>query len=197
MKDFDALKDIWTVQSAKPKLDYDSILKQVKKNKASYTAKLLTETLVMLAIVLLLASVWIFKSFVLWTSHLSLFILISCCLYYLIVQIRDYKSLINNNTYLEQPDRFITYLKEYRKKRYILNTRTFTAYSIFIGIAIGLYFIEVFVAAPLWQTIAAISFTIAWFVLCMVLMQSYKKKEQDKLSEIINNLEKLEKQFGE
>lgn len=195
MKDFDALKDIWTGQASVPRLNYGDVLKQVKKNKAGYSKKLLFEGLVMLAVVLLLIGLWVFKSYVLWTSHLSLFILILSCTYYMFVQFRDYKSIENNNSFLEQPEKYITYLKDYKRSRYNLNTRTFSTYSIAIGIAFALYFVEVFIAAPLWQTIAAVSFTVGWFVLCWVLMQSYKKREQEKLQELIGNLENLERQF--
>ncbi|WP_207423482.1 hypothetical protein [Desertivirga brevis] len=195
MKDFDALKDIWTRQASVPKLNSADVLKQVKKNKAGYSKKLLFESLVMMAVVLLLVGLWVFKSFVLWTSHLSIFILILSCTYYMFIQFRDYKSIQNNNSFLEQPEKYIAYLKSYKRSRYNLNTRTFSAYSIAIGIAFALYFVEVFIAAPLWQTIAAVGFTIAWFVFSWVLMQSYKKREQERLQELIVNLENLERQF--
>lgn len=195
MKDFDALKDIWTGQAALPKLNYEDILGQVKKNKSAFANKLLTESGLMGAVILLLIAVWAVSSFALITSHISMVILLGCSVYYFVVQLLDYKSIANTESYLKQPDKYIAYLKAYRQKRYILNTRNYTVYSVLIGIALSLYFVEVFVAAPLWQTIAGVSFTIAWFVICGLLMQSYKKKEQEKLGEIITNLEKLENQF--
>ncbi|WP_207533951.1 hypothetical protein [Desertivirga arenae] len=195
MKDFDALKNIWTGQASVPKLNYEDVLRQVKKTKAGYSKKLLIESLIMSAIIVLLIGLWLFKSFLLLTSHLSLSLLIASCIYYVFIQFKDYKSIRDNNLYLEQPDKYIVYLKRYKTRRYNLNTRTFAIYSTTLGVAFALYFVEVFVAAPLWQTITGVVFTISWFVLCWILMQSYKKREQDKLQEMIGNLEKLEKQF--
>jgi hypothetical protein len=195
MKDFDALRDIWTGQAALPRLNYDEVLHQVKKNKSAFANKLLTETAIMGIVILFLTSIWAISSFALITSHVSMFILLGCSLYYVVTQLLDYKRISNTESYLEQPDKYIAYLKKYRSNRYILNTRNYTIYSILTGIAFALYFIEVFIAAPLWQTVAAISITFAWFVICALLMQSYKKKEQEKLGEMIAALEKLEKQF--
>jgi len=195
MKDFDALKDIWTAQAAVPKLSPEDTLRKVKQAKAGYANKLLIESFLMGGIVLFLAGVWVFSPFVLWTSHVSLALLIVCCIYYLFVQFNDYRGITHDANYLEQPEKYITYLKQHRSRRYLLNTRTYAAYSVSIGLAFALYFIEVFLAAPLWQTIAGVSFTIAWFVFCFIWMQSYRKREQEKLSEMILNLEKIQKQF--
>lgn len=197
MKDFDALRDIWHGQAALPKLSYDDILKQVKKSKTAFANKLLFETLGMLAAILFFVLIWVFKPFLMWTSHLSLLILISCCFYYIIVQFGDFRRISNSESLFQKPDEYIAFLKAYKKNRYTLNTRKYTIYSLFIGIAFGLYFIEVYFVAPLWQTIAGLSFTVAWFIICAYLMRIYIKREQERLSEIIEKLEKLEKQFGE
>lgn len=195
MKDFDALKDIWNGQVNQPGISHDDVLKKLKKSKRSFGNKLLFETSGMLAGVLVFILIWISNPFMMWTTHVSLFIFICCCLYYVIVQIRDYLSISNSGTLLKQPDEYIGYLKEYRRKRYILNTQKYSVYSIFIGIAIGLYFIEVYFVAPLWETIGGILFTAAWFVVCWRLMRIYIKREQDRLREMIENLERLQKQF--
>jgi Flp pilus assembly protein TadB len=197
MKDFDALKDIWHGQLAEPKLSYDDILKGVRSSKSSFANKLLFEALAILAAILLFVFIWISNPHMMLTTHLALFIFIACCIYYLVVQIRDYKSISNSEHLLKQPEEYIGYLKAYRRKRYVLNTRKYTVYSTFIGIGFALYFVDVYINSPLWQTISGIVATMIWFVVCWYLMKSYIRKEQDKLNEMIVQLERLEKQFGD
>ncbi len=131
------------------------------------------------------------------TTHLCLLILIVCCLYYVFIQISDYRSITNSESLLQQPEDYIQYLKRYRKRRYILNTRKYSVYSIFIGIAFGLYFIELYFIAPLWQIIGGVAFTAAWFVICWRLMRTYIRREQEKLYEMIEKLERLQHQFND
>jgi len=197
MKDFDALKNIWHGQAALPKLSYDDILKEVRKSKSAFANKLLIETLGMAAAIVMFTLIWVYKPFLMWTSHLSLAIFILCCLYYIFVQFRDYRDISSGKSLFHKPDEYIVYLKNYRRNRLILNTRKYTIYSLFIGIAFALYFIEVYFVAPLWQTIAGIAFTIGWFAVCAYLMRIYITKEQNKLGDIISKLEKLEQQFAD
>ena len=195
MKDFDALKNIWHGQAARPKMNYDDLLKQIKRSKNAVASKLLGETIGMAAVMLFFVSIWIFQPFLMWTSHLSLLILILCCFYYLFVQFRDYRSISNSESLFQRPDEYISFLKKYQQHRYSLNTRKYAAYSLFIGLAFVLYFVEVYFAAPLWQAVSGAVFTILWFIICAWLMRNYIRKEQDKLNDIIEKLENLGKQF--
>lgn len=196
MKDFDALKDIWSGQVSQPRISYEDIIKGLKLAKRSFSNKLLLETAGMFSAVIILLWVWISNPFMMWTTHLSLLILIVCCLYYVFIQISDYRSITNSESLLQQPEDYIQYLKKYRKRRYILNTRKYSVYSIFIGIAFGLYFIELYFIAPLWQIIGGVAFTGAWFVVCWRLMRTYIRREQEKLYEMIEKLERLQHQFN-
>lgn len=197
MKDFDALKDIWSGQVSQPRISYEDIIKGLKQVKRSFSNKLLFETAGMFSAVIILLWVWISNPFMMWTTHLSLLILIVCCLYYVFIQISDYRSITNSESLLQQPEDYIQYLKRYRKRRYILNTRKYSVYSIFIGIAFGLYFIELYFIAPLWQIIGGVAFTAAWFVICWRLMRTYIRREQEKLYEMIEKLERLQHQFND
>jgi Flp pilus assembly protein TadB len=68
-------------------------------------------------------------------------------------------------------------------------------YSIFIGVAFALYFVEVYFNSPLWQTIAGVVGIVLWFFVCWYFMKIYISKEQKNLNEMIEKLERLEKQF--
>jgi uncharacterized membrane protein (DUF485 family) len=195
MKEFEALKNIWDSQAVQPKVSPEEILKRLRRSKRSFANKLLFETIAIIVVIVLFTLIWIKSPFIMWTTHLSMSIFMSCCLYYLFVQFRDYKSINNSELMLKQPEEYIEYLKAYRKERYILNTRKYAIYSIFIGFAFALYFIEIYFVAPLWQTILGVILTTGWFLLCWFLMRVYRRREEEKLDSMINNLERLKKQF--
>ena len=195
MKDFDALKDIWHGQVASPKLNYKDILNGIKKSKNNFANKLLVEACGIVAAIFLFILIWIKSEYMMWTTHLSLIIFIFCCFYYLHVQIQDYRSIANSEYLLKQPEEYINYLKRYRRKRYLLNTNNYRIYSIFIGLAFGLYFIELYFISPLWQTLAGVILIVTWFIIFWYLMKIYTRREQEKLNVMIEELERLEKQF--
>ena len=197
MIDFEELKVIWGDQTEQQKVSHNDILKKVRSSKRGFANKLLVETLGMLMVILVFILIWIKTPVTLWTTHLSMSILISCCFYYLFVQFRDYRSINNSELLLKQPDEYMDYIKSYRRERYILNTRKYRIYSIFIGIAFALYFIEVYFIAALWQTILGIVLTIGWFMACYFFMRIYIRKEEERLDMMVKDLERLQKQFDD
>ena len=197
MKDFEALKDIWHSQPSKPKVSYDDIIKGIKKSKSSFANKLLLETLGMLVIMVLFILIWINTDSMMWTTHLSFFILLGCCVYYLFAQLRDYRGISNSEYLLKEPREYVNYLKGYSEKRYVLNTTNYSIYSIFTGLAFGLYFVEIYFNSPLWQTLAGLAGIVIWFFFCWYLMRIYIRKEQEKLDGMIIKLKALESQLSE
>lgn len=197
MRDFEELKTMWNDQAEKPQVSYDGILKKIRTSKRGFANKLLIETLGMLVLILVIIAIWIKTPATLWTTHLCMVILIACCFYYLFVQFKDFRSINNSELLLKQPDEYMEYIKSYRRERYILNTRKYRIYSIFIGIAFALYSIEVYFAAPLWQTLMGVILTVAWFMVCYFFMRIYIRKEEERLGAIIEDLERLGRQFEE
>ena len=139
--------------------------------------------------------VWIDGPFKMWTTHLAMIIFIACCIYYFVVLIDNYRK-INYNNLIEKPEDYITYLKKYKHDRYIFNTRKYSIYSVFLTAGFLLYFVEISFMTPLWVTIVGFVFTFIWIALCyFVLMRIYIKREESKLEDMIQNLERLQKKF--
>lgn len=195
MKDFDALKDLWNGQTNGPKLAYEDILKDVKRSRSSIAGKMLLEGSAMLTGIILFCWIWLESSFLMWTTHLSVAILIGCCIYYLFMQMTGYQRFSSGVQMLQKPDVYISYLQKYQQDRYIFNTRNYRIYSIFIGIALVLFAIELYYITPLWQSTLGAVFSVCWFVMCWRLMITYRKREQDRLKEMIGKLEAIKKQF--
>ncbi|MXV15267.1 hypothetical protein [Hufsiella ginkgonis] len=196
MKDFEELKNIWHGQAELPRVSYEEVLSKVKKTRLVFSNKLLLQV-VSLSLAIALMVLILFKvDFRLDTSYLAIVIFILCCLFYLYVQVRDYRKISRSETLLEMPEEYISYLKSYKQARYILNTRIYRIYMLFMGIGFALYFIEVFFFVSMVQTLIAVAFTVAWFFVCYyVFMRMYIRKEEARLNEMIGNLERLKKQF--
>lgn len=196
MKDFEALKELWLNQVALPKVSHEDVLKKVRKTKNRFANKLFFELVGMFLALVMLVYVWISSPFKMWTTHVAMLILISCCLYYLYMQIRDYLRIKDESLLLSMPGQYIDYLKGYKNDRYILNTRKYKLYTVFLSLGFLLYFIEIAFLASIWVTALGIFFTVVWILFCyFFLMKRYIRKEESKLEDMISNLERLEKQF--
>jgi hypothetical protein len=195
MKDFEALQNIWHNQIALPKVSHEDVLKKIGQTRTGLASRLLLEMLGMSLASLVLIYVWIESPFQMWTTHLAMIIFITCCSYYIIALIGNYRKITYVNL-LDKPGEYIIYLKRYKHDRFIFNTRKYRTYSIFLTTAFILYFIEIAFLAELWVTITGIIFTFLWIALCyFVLMRIYIRREESKLEEMIQNLERIEKQF--
>jgi len=195
MKDFEALKSIWHDQIALPKVSHKDVLKNLRKTRNGLASKLLLEMMGMAIAIAVLIYVWIKIPFFMWTTHLAMIIFISCCIYYVLAIVSNYLK-INDDKLLDKPECYINYLKKYKEERYIFNTRKYALYSIFFTAGFILYFIEISYLTSLFITLMVILFTFLWIGLCyFVLMRIYIKREEGKLEEMIQNLERLHKQF--
>ena len=195
MKDFEALKSIWQDQVALPKVSHEDVLKKVRKTRNGLASRLLMEMIGMGIAAAGLIYVWIESPFKMWTTHLAMIIFIICCIYYIIALIGNYRR-INHNNLLDKPEDYIKYLTKYKHDRYIFNTRKYSIYSIFFTAGFILYFIEIAFITSFWVTVIGIILTFLWIGFCyFVLMRIYIKREEAKLEEMIQNLERLHKQF--
>ncbi len=195
MKDFEALKSIWHSQVALPKVSLEDVLKKVRKTKKGLASRLLIEMIAMSIAAALLIYVWINSPFKMWTTHLAMFIFLACCIYYVLALIGNYRR-IGTDKLLDKPEEYILYLKKYKHDRYIFNTRKYRIYSIFFTAGFILYFIEIAFLTSLWVTITGVVLTFLWIALCyFVLMRIYIKREETRLEDMIQNLERLQKQF--
>lgn len=196
MKDFEALKVIWHNQVTLPKVSHEDIFHKIRKTKSGLSSKLLIEIIVNSLALGVICYVWMASPFKMWTSHLAMLIIAACCIYYIISQINNYCT-ISYDKLTEMPEKYISYLKKYKQERYIFNTRKFTIYAIMVSLGFLLYFIEIYYISPFWTSLMALIFSIGWIAFCyFYLMRIYIKKEESKLEYMIQNLERIQKQFS-
>ncbi len=196
MKDFEEIKNIWHKQPD-PELSQEEILKQIKRSKNRLASKLLLEVIIMSLTIAILTYAWFMIPFRMWTTHLALLIFMASSLFVLFAQLSGYRS-IHADGFLNKPEAYINYLKTYKQERHQLNTQKYRVYTLFLGLGLILFFIEIFFVASVWFTIIGLGLSIAWILICYFwLMRIYISREENELSEMIENLERLEKQFEE
>ena len=195
MNEFDLLKDIWQSQPER-KLAAEEILKQVKRSKNRLANKLLFEVFVMSLAIAALSYAWYMVPFKMWTTHLSLLIFMASCLFVLFAQLSAYRSIHATAQFIGKPDTYIKYLKHYQKDRHRLNTQKYKVYTLFLGIGLVLFFVEIFFVATLWFTVISFVASLIWIAICYFwLMKAYIRREDGYLNGMIASLEHLERQF--
>src|SRR5690606_26304420 len=177
MKDFEAIRALWKVQKEVP-MSYDDIIKNISANHRNYAMKLISQSIGIAIAIIAVLSIWFFKSFFTWTTHLSMFILCFCMIYYFIIQVKDYQQIRKFDRHLLKPQDFIAYLKHYEQESCILNIKNFKIYTWGIGIAFLFILFEMYFMLPLLLLIIFALATLGWFLYSyFFLMKTYIKKE--------------------
>lgn len=195
MKDFEAIKRLWQVQPTEP-VSIEDVFTRINEEKRGYARKLLKQTIIVAIALFLIFMVWLTATFITWTSHLAVVIVMGCLIYYFSIQLEDYLKINKTAFIFKKPDEYITYLKEYKKSRFKLNTQSYQVYVIFIGLALALLTFEMYYILPLYLLILYIVMSIVWILLCQfVFMKQFNRKEEQRMEEIISDLERLSQQF--
>lgn len=197
MKEFDVLQNIWHDQQD-PMLNHDEILKRVKRSRNRLANKLLIEVVFMSLAIAVLSYAWYMIPFRMWTTHLSLLIFMACCLFVLFAQLSDYRRIHAQEDFLQKPESYIQYLKTFKQERHKLNTQKYLVYTLLLGLGLILFFVEIFFVSTIWLTIIGLSLSVGWILVCYFwFMRLYIRKEEHYLNEMIEQLERLSKQFSE
>lgn len=195
MKEFDAIKNIWLGQQEQ-NIAIDALLKKLKGSKNKLATKLLVEVIAMSVAIAGLSYAWYMVPFRMWTTHLSLLIFMASCLFVLFAQLSAYRGINNSIGLINKPSDYIQYLSTYQKERHRLNTQKYKVYTLFLGLGVLLFFVEIFFVSSVWLTIVGLGLSFGWILVCYFwLMRLYIKKEDAYLAEMIENLERLAAQF--
>ena len=153
MKDFEAIKRLWQIQPTEP-LSIEEVCTRINDEKRGYVRKLLKQTILVAIALFIMFMVWFTSTFITWTSHVGVLIVMCCLIYYFSIQLADYLKIKKSADILKKPDEYISYLKEYKKARFKLNTQSYQVYVIFIAIALALFAFEMYYFLPLYLLIA-------------------------------------------
>ncbi|MFC5283384.1 hypothetical protein [Pedobacter alpinus] len=196
MKDFDSLVGIWNEQKTAPVVNYKEIIVQYKASRNKLSYKLFYEVLAMLFALLMITYIAYTVEFDFWTTHLGLAVVISCCLYFIVMQVVNIKKIANSNTLFDKPQDHIKFIQQFRAARHTQHTRNYKIYTLSLTAGLALYFVEFFYKLSPWVMAVVVITTIAWFLAYyFYFLKQYVKKENQKFEEMISDLERLDAQF--
>lgn len=197
MKNFETIKELWKVQKETP-INYDSIMKSVTSDQNKYAQKLIVQTICVSAVLAIILNIWILKPFFTWTTHLSMLVLCFCLVYFMVIQLCDYKKVRQFNQHLLKPQDFIEYLKQYKKGSYLLNRRNYKIYTFGIGFAFLLILFEMYFILPFWVLLLFTIITMGWFIWSyLFIMKEYIQTENERIESMISQLERIKNQLKE
>ncbi|MGI4020431.1 MAG: hypothetical protein ACRYFA_02910 [Janthinobacterium lividum] len=195
MKNFEELSSMWTAQPQAAQIPVDILLKQVKKGTSALNRKLLFSVLLMAATFVFMIVLFLFFLFNSWLTYAGIFITMSTILIYTIMMFRDYRLLASHDPTIEV-NVYLEKLKIYQTSRTQVYGKMYYVYTILLTLGMGLFLIEILKSTPLFLEIIAYTIFFGWMLLVTFYLKKWiVKTEQEKISEIINRLERLKGQF--
>ncbi len=195
MKNFEELSSLWIEQPKAAQVPADTLLKQVKKGTSALNRKLVWGIGMMAATFTMMIILFLFFLFNSWLTYAGILIVMSTILVYGLMMYRDYKLIAAHdpttevNVYLEK-------LKIYQTGRTRVNGIMLYVYTILLTLGLSLFMIEILKSVSLIFEITIYLIFIGWVLLVMFYWRKrIIKNEQEKISEIIERLERLKNQF--
>jgi hypothetical protein len=196
MKDFDQLMSVWQGQPKQDQLSVDEVLKQVKKGISGISQKLLWNITTMVITLWAILAVMLFFVFQSWVTYLGIGILVITILLYALMMIRDYRIISKQDITINPAD-YLQSLKEYQHNRAKVYGWMYYAYVLLISAGLLLYFYEVLESASTIFKVIVYTTYVGLISICsFYIRERFVKSEQDKLTQIINRLSKLQGQFN-
>lgn len=195
MKNFEELSSLWIEQPKAAQVPADTLLKQVKKGTSALNRKLVWGIGMMAATFTMMIILFLFFLFNSWLTYAGILIVMSTILVYGLMMYRDYKLIAAHdpttevNVYLEK-------LKIYQTGRTRVNGTMLYVYTILLTLGLSLFMIEILKSVSLIFEITIYLIFIGWILLVMFYWRKrIIKNEQEKISEIVERLERLKNQF--
>jgi hypothetical protein len=195
MKDFEHLMTVWQGQPVKEQLSVDEVLKTVKKGMSGLSRKLMWGIVAIVITTAIVVYLAVFGVFLAWTSDFGLLLLAFGMISYLVLQIGDYRTISDHDPTID-PVEYLDHLKTYQKRRAYLYGRFWYIFALILTAGMSFYTYEVLESKPLGIKITCY---VLWFAYIMFatffLKDRIIKNEQEKVSLMIEKLERLKEQF--
>lgn len=196
MKEFDELQQLWRKHDRESNIPFDKIMKRIGSGERALASKMLIQSIVFAVACALLIYVWSSVTFVTWTSHLAMLIVLCCIVLALLQQWKSYRDIRDASPLLYEPQKYIVHLKEFQAARNRTNTRAFAIYESSMAAAFALYSFELYFALPFGLFLGFIAFILVWFLLAhFVVMKAYLRHENERIQQMLEDLQRILDQF--
>ena len=198
MKDFDSLKDMWQKPtSAEKSPTLTGIGKTSKTLKMKLQKQQLGGAIMLVITAILIAAMAIFGgfNFTHWYTYGGMVLICMGCLAQAGLMYSLYKK-INNINETAAPAAHLQQWEAYYDLRKKQNRWNMPLYYILLNIAMGIYLVEIFTGRPILNVSIFIAVYIAWMLFAyFYLGKRNMKKEDERLSSIVNDLKGIENQL--
>jgi hypothetical protein len=198
MKDFDSLKDMWQEPASVAKSPTITVIDKTSKTlKMKLQKQQLGGAIMLVLTALLIAAMAIFGgfNFTHWYTYGGMVLICLVCLaqaglmYSLYKKISSINETVTPAAHLQQWESYY----DLRKKQ---NRWNMPLYYILLNIAMGIYLVEIFTGRPLINVSIFIAVYIAWMLFAyFYLGKRNMRKEDERLSSIVNDLKGIENQL--
>lgn len=198
MKDFDSLKDMWQKPaSAEKSPTITTIGKTSKTLKMKLQKQQLGGAIMLVLTAILIAAMAIFGgfNFTHWYTYGGMVLICLVCLAQAGLMYSLYKKISNINETVT-PAAHLQQWEAYYDLRKKQNRWNMPLYYILLNIAMGIYLVEIFTGRPLINVSIFIAVYIAWMLFAyFYLGKRNMRKEDERLSSIVNDLKGIENQL--
>ena len=195
MKDFDDLLTVWQGQPVKEQLSVDEVLKTIKKGVNGLSRKLMWGIVAIVITTSIVVYLALFGVFMTWTSDVGLLVLSFGMINYLVLQVGDYRTISSHDPTID-PVSYLDTLKTYQKRRAYLYGRFWYIFALITTAGLSFYTYEVLERQ---STKVKVICYVMWFAYVMFATLFLKdriiKSENEKVSLLIEKLERLKDQF--
>lgn len=195
MKDFEHLMTVWQGQPVKEQLSVDEALKTVKKGMNGLSRKLMWGIVAIVITTIVVVYLALFGVFMTWTSDVGLLVLALGMISYLVLQIGDYRTIAGHDPTID-PVAYLENLKTYQRRRAYLYGRFWYIFALIVTAGMSFYTYEALEHQSVGVKIVCY---VLWFAYIMFatffLKDRIIKNEQEKVSLMIEKLERLKDQF--
>lgn len=195
MKKFNTLQEIWKQQKQTTLPDVSLIITKAKKEKASYTNKVLVQvaTLVLVLPVLIWTGTAI--NFKMTSTYIGLGLMFVCITGFSIVRLFQMKTL-RKIDFTQNPTVSLNQLEKYYAFQQIVSTKISLAYFIILNIAFGFYFIEVMQPMSTMLKSIVLILYIGWMLIAYLYIgKKQKQKEYGRIQKMIDAIKQIEEHY--
>jgi membrane-bound ClpP family serine protease len=195
MDHFTELKELWQQTVSKQPLDYSQTVKLAdgyRKNQVMKTVSAFAMLLTTFGIISYVAILYPSQLIITKIGFVSILLAIAGSLFFITNMVstlfKKEKTTSDNKTYLNQ-------LKEFQRKQNFIHTKGISVYFILLSVGLALSMFEI-TRRNVAFAIGAYLVTVAWIALNWFYFRPRViKKQKQKIKEVIDRLEEIEKQF--
>lgn len=195
MKAFNDIETIWKQQKEVVVPEVTVIIEKANKEKKTISKKIILQVILLLITVPVVIWVLVLNPFKETTTFLGIAILLFDIIGFSILRLYQVKWLAKID-FTETPKIVLDQLEKYYSFQKLISSKIMLLYFLLLNLGLGLYFIEVMSPMPTYAVVLSLTVYVAWIVFAyFVIGKKQKKKEFDRIDNIIKNIKEIEGKY--